>query len=90
LLIGGSKIKDKIDALGNLLPKVDKLLVGGAMAYTFLNANGVKTGNSPIDYAHFQWVKKALSTYPDNSSFLSMSIIQFSYMIKTKRTYSNI
>lgn len=65
LVIGGSKIKDKIGALGNLLPKVDKLLIGGAMAYTFLNANGVKTGNSPIDYDHFQWVKKALSTYND-------------------------
>lgn len=65
LVIGGSKIKDKIGALGNLLPKVDKLLIGGAMAYTFLKANGVKTGNSPIDYDHFQWVKKALSTYND-------------------------
>ena len=63
LVIGGSKIKDKIGALGNLLPKVDKLLVGGAIAYTFLNANGVKTGDSPIDYDHLQWVKKALSTY---------------------------
>jgi phosphoglycerate kinase len=65
LVIGGSKIKDKIGALGNLLPKVDKLLVGGAMAYTFLNASGVKTGGSPIDYDHFQWVKKAISTYHD-------------------------
>ena len=65
LVIGGSKIKDKIGALGNLLPKVDKLLIGGAMAYTFLNANGVKTGDSPIDYDHFQWVKNALSTYND-------------------------
>ena len=65
LVIGGSKIKDKIGALGNLLPKVDKLLIGGAMAYTFLNASGVKTGDSPIDYDHFQWVKKALSTYHD-------------------------
>ena len=63
LVIGVSKIKDKIGALGNLLPKVDKLLVGGAIAYTFLNANGVKTGDSPIDYDHLQWVKKALSTY---------------------------
>jgi phosphoglycerate kinase len=65
LVIGGSKIKDKIGALGNLLPKVDKLLIGGALAYTFLNANGVKTGDSPIDHDHFQWVKNALSTYND-------------------------
>ena len=31
------------------------------MAYTFLNANGVRTGESPIDNDHLQWVKKALS-----------------------------
>jgi phosphoglycerate kinase len=65
LVIGGSKIKDKIGALGNLLPKVDKLLIGGALAYTFLNANGVKTGDSPIDHDHFHWVKNALSKYND-------------------------
>ena len=38
LVIGGIKIKDKIGALENLLPKADKLLLGGATAYTFLKA----------------------------------------------------
>ena len=79
LVIGGSKIKDKIGALGNLLPKVDKLLVGGAIAYTFLNANGVKTGDSPIDYDHLQWVKKALSTY-GGKIFLPIDNIVTSYV----------
>ena len=65
LVVGGVKIKDKIGALENLLPKADKLLVGGATAYTFLKADGAKTGNSLIDNEHLPWVNKALSTYRD-------------------------
>src|SRR5689334_5746786 len=41
LVIGGVKIKDKIGALENLLPKADKVLIGGAAAYTFLKARGL-------------------------------------------------
>ncbi|HEX2305020.1 MAG TPA: phosphoglycerate kinase [Nitrososphaeraceae archaeon] len=63
LVVGGSKIKDKIGALENLLPKADKLLVGGAAAYTFLKAKGFKIGNSLFDEEHFDWVKKALSSF---------------------------
>jgi phosphoglycerate kinase len=65
LVVGGVKIKDKIGALENLLPKADKLLVGGATAYTFLKAEGSETGNSVIDNEHLPWVTKALSTYRD-------------------------
>jgi phosphoglycerate kinase len=65
LVVGGVKIKDKIGALENLLPKADKLLVGGATAFTFLKADGAKTGNSLIDNEHLPWVNKALSTYRD-------------------------
>lgn len=63
LIVGGSKIKDKIGALESLLPKADKLLVGGAAAYTFLKAKGVRTGDSQIDEEHFNWVTEALSAY---------------------------
>lgn len=63
LVVGGSKIKDKIGALENLLPKADKLLIGGAAAYTFLKAKGFKIGNSLFDEEHFQWVTKALSSF---------------------------
>ncbi len=90
LVIGGSKIKDKIGALGNLLPKIDKLLVGGAIAYTFLNANGGKTGDSPIDYDHLQWVKKALSTYR-NKIFLPIDNIVTSHsFLELKKEESSI
>ncbi len=65
IVVGGVKIKDKIGALENLLPKADRVLIGGAAAYTFLKANGIKTGNSLIDYEHLPWVTKALSTFND-------------------------
>ena len=63
LVVGGVKIKDKIGALENLLPKVDKPLLGGATAYTFLLANGSETGNSLIDNEHLAWATEALSSY---------------------------
>ncbi|HJT48726.1 MAG TPA: phosphoglycerate kinase [Nitrososphaeraceae archaeon] len=65
LVVGGVKIKDKIGALENLLPKADRVLIGGAAAYTFLKAKGIKTGNSLIDDEHLSWVSKALSTFSD-------------------------
>ncbi len=48
-VLGGAKISTKIDVIMNLVPKVDTILVGGAMAFTFLKAQGVSIGNSLID-----------------------------------------
>ncbi len=45
-IIGGSKVSTKINILNNLLPKVDNLIVGGGLSYTFLAAMGLKIGNS--------------------------------------------
>jgi phosphoglycerate kinase len=90
LVIGGSKIKDKLGALGNLLPKVDKLLVGGAISYTFLNANGVKTGDSPIDYDHLQWVKQALLMYRDKIFLPIDHIVTSQSFLKLKNEESRI
>ncbi|MCI0563806.1 MAG: phosphoglycerate kinase, partial [Nitrososphaera sp.] len=49
----------------NLLTKADKVIIGGAAAFTFLKAKGIKTGNSPIDEEHLPWASKALSAYGD-------------------------
>jgi phosphoglycerate kinase len=65
LVVGGVKIKDKIGALEHLLPRADRVIIGGAAAYTFLKARGIKTGNSLIDEERLPWVTKALSTYGD-------------------------
>ncbi|HEV3038044.1 MAG TPA: phosphoglycerate kinase [Candidatus Angelobacter sp.] len=48
-IIGGAKVSDKINVIRNLLGKVDALLVGGAMAYTFMKAQGRPTGKSLVE-----------------------------------------
>ncbi len=48
-ILGGAKVSDKIDVIENFLGKVDRLLVGGAMAYTFFRALGLPTGRSLVE-----------------------------------------
>ena len=62
-ILGGAKVSDKIAVINNLLEKVDTLIIGGGMAYTFLKAQGQEVGNSlleedKMDYA-LEMVKKA-------------------------------
>jgi phosphoglycerate kinase len=48
-ILGGAKVHDKIGVIQNLVPKVDKLLIGGGMAFTFLKAQGYEIGKSLLD-----------------------------------------
>lgn len=48
-IIGGAKISGKIDVIRNLLPRVDAILVGGGMVYTFLRSKGLETGKSLVE-----------------------------------------
>lgn len=59
-IIGGAKVSDKIDVLRNLLTKVDALLIGGAMAYTFLKAQGLQTGKSLVEEDKLDLAKELL------------------------------
>ena len=59
-ILGGAKVLDKIKVIENLMSKVDYLLIGGAMAYTFLKARGYKIGNSRFDLEGFETAKQIL------------------------------
>jgi len=48
-VLGGAKVSDKIEVIENLLPKVDRLIIGGAMAYTFFKAQGKPVGRSLVE-----------------------------------------
>ena len=49
VLLGGSKVSDKLAVIGNLIPRVDRLLIGGGMAFTFLAAQGYSVGDSLLE-----------------------------------------
>ncbi|HOO72341.1 MAG TPA: phosphoglycerate kinase [Spirochaetota bacterium] len=48
-IIGGAKVSSKLDALNNIISKVDFLIIGGGMAFTFLKANGIEVGKSILE-----------------------------------------
>ena len=60
-ILGGAKVSDKIEVIENLGRIVDKLLIGGAMAYTFLKAQGQPTGNSLVEADKVDLAKKLLA-----------------------------
>lgn len=60
-ILGGAKVSDKILVIENLLEKVDALLIGGGMTYTFLAAQGVKIGASLVEKDRFEVAKKILA-----------------------------
>ncbi len=64
-ILGGSKVKDKIGVIDTLLPKVDKLIIGGGMAYTFLKAQGYEIGKSLLDAERVDYAKKLLAEQGD-------------------------
>ena len=59
-VMGGSKVSDKIGVIENLLPKIEHLLIGGAMTYTFLKAQGHSTGKSRVEADKLDEARKLL------------------------------
>ena len=64
-ILGGAKVKDKIGVIRQLLTKVDTLIIGGGMAYTFLKAQGHEIGKSLLDAGNLDFCKEILATAGD-------------------------
>ena len=60
-ILGGAKVSDKLNVINNLLEKVDTLIIGGGMAFTFLAAQGYAVGNSLVDNEKLDYCKEMLA-----------------------------
>jgi phosphoglycerate kinase len=61
VVLGGSKVSDKLGVIANLLPKVDRLVIGGGMVFTFLRAMGHKVGKSLLEEDQIEVVRAVLA-----------------------------
>jgi phosphoglycerate kinase len=61
-ILGGAKVSDKLSAINSLIERVDALLIGGAMAFSFLAASGVSVGKSLVESDRFDQIRGASST----------------------------
>lgn len=59
-ILGGSKVSSKISVINNLLDKVDTLIIGGGMAYTFMKAKGLETGTSLLEADYIDYAKEMM------------------------------
>jgi len=64
-ILGGAKVSSKIGLIQNIINKVDKILIGGGMAYTFLKAQGLDVGKSIVEEDFVLKAKELLETYKD-------------------------
>ena len=60
-ILGGAKVSDKLNVINNLLEKVDTLIIGGGMAYTFLAAKGYSVGKSLLDTEKIDYCKEMMA-----------------------------
>jgi phosphoglycerate kinase len=88
-VIGGSKVSGKIDVIKNLLPRVDKLLIGGGMTYTFFKAQGIETGKSIVENDKLDLAKSLLKEAGDKLVFGTDFVVTDKFDFKG-RTVGNL
>lgn len=65
VIMGGKKVSDKIQVINNLIKKVDKLFIGGAMAFTFLKAKGLDMGSCFVEDDYVEYAKRIMDEYSE-------------------------
>ena len=73
-ILGGAKVSDKLNVINNLLGKVDTLIIGGGMAYTFLAAKGYEIGTSLFDAEKVDYCREMLAKAEKNGVKLLLPI----------------
>jgi phosphoglycerate kinase len=74
VVLGGAKVSDKIKVIENLLPRVDALLIGGAMAYTFLRAGGHTTGDSLVEEDRLEIAREVLARAKQSGAVIQLPV----------------
>lgn len=74
VILGGSKVSDKISVIENIVTKADNILIGGGMAFTFLKASGVNIGSSLLDSENLEFAQTMLEKYP-NKIILPIDVV---------------
>lgn len=75
VILGGSKVSDKIGVISSLVNIADYILVGGGMAYTFLKAAGFNIGSSLLDEENIEFCKDILNKYPNKIILPTDSVV---------------
>lgn len=73
-ILGGAKVADKLGVISNLLEKVDTLIIGGGMAYTFQKAKGLEIGKSLLDAEKLEFVKEMMAKAKDKGVKLLLPV----------------
>ena len=73
-ILGGAKVADKLNVIDNLLTKVDTLIIGGGMAYTFAAAKGYGVGNSLLDETKLDYCREMMAKAEKNGVKLLLPI----------------
>ena len=85
VIIGGAKVSDKIKVIENLLPKVDRMLIGGGMAYTFLKSQGGQIGESIHEDDQLPLAARLLAEY-GNKLMLPTDVVAADRFAEDART----
>ena len=83
-IIGGAKVSGKIDVIQQMLPKVDKLIICGGMAYTFARAQGLETGKSLVEPDRVELAKQLLAQHGDKLLLPSDCMITDAFDFKAR------